>query len=287
MAARLLKSHIGAVLKWSLPVRGYILGSNAGHPWLLVHLLNRVCNSCTLVSPARLVECYLWFLPAILGDDGFGNEYFWSLIPAKSFLNCVPFIGEGSRDSKAHCGTWQADIYFQEGVELQANDIIVNAGANIGMFELRLQQHFEATADDIQPQVIAIEPLPPNFEVLCRNLELHGLKHVRAIQVGLGAGGNGLQLAEGSTNSATFTYYPEMPGNSTFKPLEKKALQSAYMVPKFFRNPQLFKCQLKTLSEIICEEALERINLLKIDVEGMELEVLNGIDASHWPRISQ
>ena len=38
-----------------------------------------------------------------------------------------------------------------------------------------------------------------------------------------------------------------------------------------------YRCQLRTLSDVVREEGVERIDLLKIDVENAEYEVLMGI----------
>src|SRR5207244_1651355 len=46
-------------------------------------------------------------------------------------------------------------------------------------------------------------------------------------------------------------------------------------------------CGLRTLSEIIREEGVERIDLLKIDVEKSEADVLAGIAADDWKKIQQ
>src|SRR5205085_9262384 len=44
---------------------------------------------------------------------------------------------------------------------------------------------------------------------------------------------------------------------------------------------------LRRLSSVMQEEAITHIDLLKIDVEGAELDVLQGIDAGDWPKIDQ
>jgi hypothetical protein len=41
------------------------------------------------------------------------------------------------------------------------------------------------------------------------------------------------------------------------------------------------------LSDLIAAHGLERVDLLKIDVEGAEFDAVAGIDAEHWPRIRQ
>jgi Methyltransferase FkbM domain len=50
---------------------------------------------------------------------------------------------------------------------------------------------------------------------------------------------------------------------------------------------QEVECSLVTLSAVMREYRIETIDLLKIDVEGAELDVLNGIAAADWPRIRQ
>ena len=47
------------------------------------------------------------------------------------------------------------------------------------------------------------------------------------------------------------------------------------------------KCRLDTLSNIIRQENIEQIDLLKIDVERAEFEVLRGIEDQHWSLIRQ
>ena len=50
---------------------------------------------------------------------------------------------------------------------------------------------------------------------------------------------------------------------------------------------ETFRCPLRTLSSVIDEHGLERIDLLKIDVEKSEAQVLRGIRPEHWDRIRQ
>src|SRR5439155_1315351 len=45
--------------------------------------------------------------------------------------------------------------------------------------------------------------------------------------------------------------------------------------------------RLRTLSSIIAEEGIERIDLLKVNVEKSELDVLRGLDPEDWPKIRQ
>jgi len=46
-------------------------------------------------------------------------------------------------------------------------------------------------------------------------------------------------------------------------------------------------CQLKTISEVIRENGIERIDLLKVDAEKSESDVLAGIHEDDWRKIQQ
>ena len=110
------------------------------------------------------------------------------------------------------------------------------------------------------------------------------------------------------------TYYPNSPALSTANPemwnsndelisaLEGNLKHSpenwwwARYIPKFMypyivwrlkKNPQEMKCQLKTLSESIRLCKIKKIDLLKIDCEGNELKVINGIQNEDWDIIKQ
>ena len=47
------------------------------------------------------------------------------------------------------------------------------------------------------------------------------------------------------------------------------------------------ECQIKTVSQIIQEQKIKQIDLLKIDVEKAELDVLEGIEVQDWLKIKQ
>jgi hypothetical protein len=44
-------------------------------------------------------------------------------------------------------------------------------------------------------------------------------------------------------------------------------------------------CAVTTISDVLSDHAIERVDFLKVDVEGAELDVLRGIAARDWPRI--
>jgi phthiocerol/phenolphthiocerol synthesis type-I polyketide synthase E len=154
------------------------------------------------------------------------------------------------------------------------------------------------------------EPMPRTFAALSHNLTTH-----------VPAGSSVRLLHHGVSDTARtveFSYYPNVPGHSTMFPDAKtdvhrvaedlvaanpwqhsKPLAVACLVFFPFKRQLIrralkhyFKAvtvptKLRPLSDVIDEEQIEKIDLLKIDVEEAELDVLRGIRAEHWPRIRQ
>src|SRR5689334_17012912 len=58
------------------------------------------------------------------------------------------------------------------------------------------------------------------------------------------------------------------------------------MVEKYLLTED-YTCELRTLSEIIRENNIDRIDLLKIDVEKSDADVLAGLEESDWKKIRQ
>lgn len=57
-------------------------------------------------------------------------------------------------------------------------------------------------------------------------------------------------------------------------------------VKKAFQAEQI-TCQMKTISDIVRENNIQQIDLLKVDVEKSELDVLLGIEEHDWQKIKQ
>ncbi|CAN0269938.1 unnamed protein product, partial [Discosporangium mesarthrocarpum] len=54
--------------------------------------------------------------------------------------------------------------YLQHGLRVSPGDVVVDCGANLGLFSLQCIR--EATG----VQVVALEPIPANYDVLVRNM---------------------------------------------------------------------------------------------------------------------
>lgn len=186
---------------------------------------------------------------------------------------------------------FEDQAYLKHGVTIKEGDCIVDIGANIGIFTLFAQQ-LSSTG-----KIYAIEPSPPVFETLQANAQLYG-NNVKVFNCGI----------SNENKSAIFTYYPHSSVFSSFaadKEADETVLRaiiqnqqeqagagtSEQHVATFVENGRMdsvqYTCQLRSLSDIIREEQIERIDLLKLDAEKSELAVLQGISADDWPKIRQ
>jgi FkbM family methyltransferase len=145
---------------------------------------------------------------------------------------------------------------------LQPGMVCIDIGANEGLFSLLAASVVGATG-----LVWAFEPSPREFNRLMQNLEVNGLTEgtrssgsafaaVRPFQIALShrAGSADLLVAE-----------DEHAGHNT---LGRFAHQTALLRTE--------RVALQRLDDLVAEEQLSRIDLLKIDVEGAETAVLEG-----------
>jgi FkbM family methyltransferase len=192
------------------------------------------------------------------------------------------------------------DGYFQHGIRVGQGDIVFDVGANIGLFGLRTMQRCQG-----QVSVFAFEPIPAIFSALSANAQRFGNGRWQAFPFGLSS----------RRRNTSFVYYPASPAMSTSYPevygsnpglLVRSVQGTAQNAPaalwwmRLFPKPvcaliakslrasgERVECELRTMSEVMAEHGVPRIDLLKIDAEGEELEVLRGIARADWPKIRQ
>ncbi|GAM40553.1 hypothetical protein TCE0_039r12991 [Talaromyces pinophilus] len=178
--------------------------------------------------------------------------------------------------------------------EPSSGPFIIDAGANIGLFTLYMKQKYPAS------KILAFEPAPQLFELLCRNLALNSIPFVKrddphgrsvddikAVEVFA----VGLSVKE---SEEKLTYYPTLPSNSTLKPEEKVILyreaarrSGQEMADHWFGGSYEVDVKLQRLSHYLNSNKNGKrvVDLLKIDVEGAELDVLRGLDDDYWALI--
>ena len=184
--------------------------------------------------------------------------------------------------------------YLKNGITINDKDTIVDIGANIGMFSLFAKE----MAPDAQ--IYAFEPAPHAFEALETNAKRYGTENMKVNNIGI----------SNQKREAEFTFYEKSSVFSSFnadKKEDEKAVRE--IVKNMLQNgnamdeedldifvdelmhdrmkSQSFLCPLKSLSDIIRENSIDKIDLLKIDAEKSEKQILQGIDEEDWPKINQ
>lgn len=191
--------------------------------------------------------------------------------------------------------------YVRHGMSLRPGDVVFDVGANIGLFSLWAH---EACRRDCT--ILAFEPLPPVFAMADANLRALGDPRVRALPFGLSS----------RAGRATFSFHPNATFASTaFPDAGDLEVTRTLMARSLDRLPpplhltrhlpaplrrgvvdvlsrvvnvkETVDCELRTLSQVMRDEAIERVDFLKVDVEKSELEVLRGIEEGDWARVRQ
>jgi len=136
---------------------------------------------------------------------------------------------------------WEAEVFRHF---VRPGDMVVEAGANIGAHTVLL-----ARLAGPDGAVLAFEPQPVLFQVLCANLALNQITTVVAEQKGL-------------ARRAGFAHIPNLDygAQGNFGGLSLELVQDGVKVPLGMLDAY----------------RLNRCDFLKIDVEGMELQVLEG-----------
>jgi FkbM family methyltransferase len=122
----------------------------------------------------------------------------------------------------------------------------IDVGANKGDFTL-----LAARLAGNSGKVISIEPEPENHSILQRSIELNNYTNIKVLRVALSDCDGSAMLQIGST-SGSHTLSPEFDG------LRTVAVAT------------------RTLDGVVAEQQLGSINMMKIDVQGLELAVLRG-----------
>ena len=142
--------------------------------------------------------------------------------------------------------------FFLENIK--TGDTIIDVGANIGEFSL-------IAAEKVGPsgKIVAIEPLFETVTSLKENLELNGFQNFTILECAVGSKSSKMTLYKKNIN-ATLGMLDPITG-------EDNMVKST-------------KINVETIDNIISSEKIDKVRMLKIDVEGYEYEVLLGCQDS-------
>jgi FkbM family methyltransferase len=183
-------------------------------------------------------------------------------------------------------------VYTQHGITLRNGDCVFDVGGNIGLFTLFVATGWPGA------RIWTFEPAPPLFAILSANTAPYR-DRIHLFNCGLSS----------RPGEAELTFYPHTSGMSSFYPdeqAEREALRTLLhnemargkegvgdllqyeeeLLAERLRH-ETWTCRLRTLSEVIHEEGITRIDLLKVDVEKAEMDVLSGLHEEDWGKVQQ
>lgn len=175
------------------------------------------------------------------------------------------------------------ESYLRHGIGVGPGDVVFDVGANVGISAVFFGGVCGAGV------VHSFEPVAPLYDLLCRNTAPHPACVPHPY---------GLSTSAGRT---PITYYP---GAAAMSGLHADPERDEALVRTVLANigrsadqidegvagkyePVRLECELRRFSDVIADLGVERVDLLKIDVERAELDVLHGVDAADWPKVRQ
>lgn len=213
----------------------------------------------------------------------------------------------------------EIDEYFRNGITVQPGDVVFDVGANIGAFALVAAQRAGGPLD-----FYCFEPIPPVYQALEKNFSTNALLQSCSSHLykeGLTAIGAQDQaefhyfkrLPCDTTQHidekrAEFAAFFTAKGESLRASMMNKlpswlgktlgTLIGSFVArfPSSGLTRTVFelgigatkvRCPLETIESVIRREGVKQVDLLKVDVEGAELEVLQGLGSDSWPLVRQ
>ncbi|WP_329072999.1 FkbM family methyltransferase [Amycolatopsis sp. NBC_01480] len=194
--------------------------------------------------------------------------------------------------------------YFSHGLELAPGATVLDVGANIGVFSAAVYERLDGDV-----RIYAFEPLPPLYETLDRNAREFFDGRLTALPYGLADRDEELDF---SYFPAATIFSSSWRGEDTVEAERQRVTASMVeairqgglgpvlrRVPapvlrglvsrklRVLRNLETHRVLVRPLSAVFDERDIGHVDLLKVDVEGAELDVLRGIEDRHWPLIRQ
>jgi FkbM family methyltransferase len=167
-------------------------------------------------------------------------------------------------------------VYNPAYLPIERDDVVVDIGANNGVFTL-----FASTKT--REAIHAIEPAPRNVEILRRNIAVNGLHNVTvhecAVSAAIGTARLFLNAADGQQNVLSEHVIPDRIKQYTDRPDLNHILSYTDETANFIEVPTT------TLPALMDNHALRHIDFLKLDCEGAESSILRSTPEAYLKRV--
>ena len=172
---------------------------------------------------------------------------------------------------------WNTDemIFKREFAKIKSGYVVLDVGSEYGFYAIMAGQLVGS-----EGKVLAIEAHPETYKLCVMNIKLHGLfDRIIPICKAAGRSTGKLKLYETISPGGSSIVRQSAPSlnKNRFSMMIEFLKSDAFLrvIRKRFA-PVKYIVEMDTLDRIANEYGLERIDLIKIDVEGAELDVLEG-----------
>lgn len=147
---------------------------------------------------------------------------------------------------------WFDQVYTGSFCHLRAGDVVIDAGANVGLFSVWLAQRHRSC------RVVAFEPFEENYRLLCENIHSAKTVAVEAHRAGLGGTSGHEHITATGVRSLDHRLEVDGPGDT---------------VPVY------------SFADTLKLTGAERIALFKIDIEGSEYPLFESATTADIARV--
>ncbi len=161
----------------------------------------------------------------------------------------LEFSARGNVSRDLFLGVFEPDVVDFFDCWVRPGMTVMDVGANIGVYSVLAAQRVGPTG-----AVHSFEPTSQSAQQLRRNLELNGLTWVKV---------NEVAASDRSSRASLYMY-------------DQNAMNSLTAQMWVGRPTSIVDVDTVSLDDYVLQNAIERVDLIKLDVEGAELRVVNG-----------
>lgn len=199
---------------------------------------------------------------------------------------------------------FEHSIYQDGNIRYSEGDTILDIGGNVGLFA-----HFASQQCD-GLLVISCEPIPDIHGLLCKNTESISNAEIKPLLIGIASSSDPLRFRYTPRFPCASTAFPDLSDGKfdrdveftlgTFEQLSSPTLRHTLQIlplpirrlianwsTRYYNKSIDIECQMTTISDLIDRFDLDRVALIKMDIEGAEVDALKGIRDEHWDRLEQ
>ncbi len=189
---------------------------------------------------------------------------------------------------------FELQAYGRHGVRVGAGGVVLDVGANIGMFSVFMNLTVAGV------RVYAFEPNPVVYEALRRNLKAYGEEgRSEGMKCGMGRESGEAELtfyegfsllsgfhAEEAVEREVVKNYVKNQQRGSGRSEAELEREAEELVAGRFEAKRM-KARIWTVGEFMKERGIGEVELLKVNVEKSEREVLEGVGKENWGKIRQ